>query len=63
MIETEITNQEKVKSDYVVNFRKAIELPSRFYIFIEYCNGGDLRELFEAKDWKIPHRVIQKIMR
>jgi len=47
----------------VVNVRKAIELPERFYIFMEYCNGGDLKDLLEAKDWKLPYSVIHKIMR
>jgi len=41
-----------------VKLRKAIELPERFYIFMEYCNGCDLRELFEAKDWKFPPIII-----
>ena len=30
---------------------------------MEYCNGGDLKDLLEAKDWKLPYRVIHKIMR
>ena len=49
MIEQEITNQSIINSPYIVNFRKAFELPERFYIFLEYCNGCDLKELFEAK--------------
>ena len=58
MIEQEITNQSVIKSPYVVMFRKAYELPDRFYIFLEYCNGGDLKELFEAKQWDVPNSVI-----
>jgi len=41
-------------SNYVVKIRKAIETPDNFYIFMEYCNGGDLKALMEAKKWKIP---------
>ena len=54
MIEKEITNQSNIVSPYVVSFRKAFELPERFYIFLEYCNGGDLKQLLEAKKWNIP---------
>jgi len=48
---------------YVVKLRKAIEAPDKFYIFMEYCNGGDLKELFEAKDWDVPHSIVHRIMR
>ena len=30
---------------------------------MEYCNGGDLKELMEAKDYQISEQMIQKIMR
>ena len=46
-----------------MKLRKAIEVPDKFYIFMEYCNGGDLKELFEAKDWDVPHHIVHKIMR
>jgi hypothetical protein len=33
--------------------KKAIKTESRFYIFIELCNGGDMKELMELKHWKM----------
>jgi serine/threonine protein kinase len=42
--------------------KKAIKTDSRYYIFIEYCNGGDMKELMELKNWKIQPDVIQAIM-
>lgn len=30
--------------------RKAIKTDSRFYIFMELCNGGDLKELMQLKN-------------
>ena len=43
--------------------RKAIETPDRVYIFMEYCNGGDLKQLLELKDWDIQHSTVHQIMR
>ena len=48
---------------YVVKIKKAIETKDRYYIFMEYCNGGDLKDLLEAKNYNIPFVVIHKIMR
>ena len=42
--------------------KKAIETTDRFYIFMEYCNGGDLKELMEAKNWDVHPSIIQRIM-
>ena len=63
LIENEIVNQDCIASLYVVKTRKAIEAPERFYIFMEYCNGGDLKDLFEAKNYEVSFHIIQKIMR
>jgi len=38
--------------------RKAIKTDSRFYIFMEYCNGSDLKELMELKSWNLEPEVI-----
>ena len=29
---------------------------------LEYCNGGNLQELMEAKEYKVPGKIIHKIM-
>ena len=42
--------------------RKAIKTDSRYYIFMEFCNGGDIKELMDQKRWIIDPRAIQKIM-
>ena len=42
--------------------RKAIKTDARYYIFMEFCNGSDLKELMEVKKWKITPNIIQKIM-
>ena len=42
MIENEITNQDAISSMHVVKMRKAIEGIDKFFIFMEYCNGGNL---------------------
>lgn len=42
--------------------KKAIKTDSRYYIFMEFCNGNDLKELMEMKGWKLSPQVVQKIM-
>ena len=49
LVVSEIQNQDAVGSQYVVSMRKAIKTDSRYYIFMEYCNGSDLKEIMELK--------------
>ena len=43
LVVSEIQNQDAVQSQYVVKMRKAIKTEARYYIFIEFCNGSDLK--------------------
>ena len=58
LIVSEIQNQDSVQSKYVVKMRKAIKTDARYYIFMEFCNGSDLKELMEVKKWKITPNII-----
>ena len=31
-------------------------------MFMDYCNGGDMKDLMELKHFKVDPKVIQKIM-
>lgn len=42
--------------------RKAIKTDSRYYIFMEFCNGSDLKEVMELKKWRVVPAVIQQIL-
>ena len=46
---SEIQNQDSVNSQYVVKLRKAIKTDSRYYMFMDFCNGGDMKDLMELK--------------
>lgn len=46
-----------------MQLKKAIKTDSRYYIFMEFCNGNDLKELMEVKGWKIAPETVQKIMK
>jgi serine/threonine protein kinase len=59
---SEIQNQDSVQSKYVVKMRKAIKTDARYYIFMEFCNGSDLKEIMEFKKNRICPQVIQMIM-
>ena len=39
--------------------KKAVETDDKFYIFMEYCNGCELKELLEGKNYNIDGNVIQ----
>jgi serine/threonine protein kinase len=62
LIVSEIQNQDSVASKYVTKMRKAIKTDSRYYIFMEYCNGSDLKEVMELKKFRVEPEIIQKIM-
>ena len=61
-INTECINQDLIKSEYVVRLDKAIKTDNRYYLMLEYCNGGDLEELMSVKNYNITSSSIQKIM-
>jgi serine/threonine protein kinase len=42
--------------------RKAIKTDSRYYIFMELCNGSDLKEVMELKKYILKPETVQKIM-
>jgi len=42
--------------------KKAIKTDSRYYIMMEYCNGNDLKELMELKNWRLSPNIVQTIM-
>jgi serine/threonine protein kinase len=53
LITNEIQNQDLCKSPYIVRMIKAIKTESRYYIIIEYCNGGDMKLLSLLKDYRL----------
>ena len=42
--------------------RKAIKTERRYYMFMDYCNGVDLKELMTIKKYKVPPEVIRIIL-
>ena len=52
-----------MESQYVVKLKKAIKTDARYYMFMEYCNGGDLKDLMEIKRWNLSCEIIQTIMK
>ena len=58
LIISEIQNQDSVASKYVTKMRKAIKTASRYYIFMEFCNGSDLKEVMELKNYRIDPMTI-----
>jgi len=58
LVVSEIQNQDAVQSKFVVKMRKAIKTDARYYIFMEFCNGSDLKEIMEHKKNKLNPQVI-----
>ena len=63
MVINEIQNHDLINSKYVVKLRKAIKTDSRYFMIMEYCNGGNLGELMEIKKFDVDPRVINVIMK
>lgn len=48
-LQTEIDLMMNIRNDYVLSLIDAKKTSNNIYIFTEFCNGGDLRRLLEAK--------------
>jgi len=46
----------------VCGLKEAIKTKNRYYLMLEYCNGGDLEELLKVKDYKLSKFTIHKII-
>lgn len=42
--------------------RKAIKTDRRYYMFMDYCNGADLKELMTVKKFKVEAEVVRRIV-
>lgn len=58
LIVSEIQNQDSVQSQFVCKMRKAIKTDARYYIFMEFCNGSDLKELMELRSWNLTPSIV-----
>ena len=63
LIVTEIQNQDAVDSDYVVKIVKAIKTDSSYYIFMECCNAGDLKDFMDLRHFNVHPEVVRIIMK
>ncbi|CAD8096079.1 unnamed protein product [Paramecium sonneborni] len=48
-IKREIDILSKIRSQYIVQLFHAARTQKNYYIFLEYCNGGDLKDLIKSK--------------
>ena len=51
-----------VASEHVVRIVETVRTPMNFYIFLQLCNGGDLKELMVSKSWKVTPKIVHQIM-
>jgi serine/threonine protein kinase len=49
MIKNEIANLQLIKSTEVIQMTQFYKTHQAYYIFSEYCNGGDVSQLLKAK--------------
>jgi serine/threonine protein kinase len=61
LINSEIMNQNAIASKYVVRVRKVIKTEIRYFMFIDYSNFSDLKELMDNKKMLSP-AVVQRII-
>ena len=46
------------QSEFVAKIIKNVKTEQRYYIFMEFCNGGDLRLLMQAKRRIISPHIV-----
>jgi len=52
---------QKMDSPYLLKYYNGAETSNNYYLFTEYCNGGDLIELLNSRG-KIKERDAQKML-
>ena len=63
LINSEIMNQNAIASKYVVRVRKVIKTEIRYFMFIDYSNFSDLKELMDNKKHSmLSPAVVQRII-
>ncbi|CDW74807.1 protein kinase domain containing protein [Stylonychia lemnae] len=62
MINNEIINLEKVKNPNLLKLEQVFKTHSRYYIFTEACNGGDLEQFVRAKGGQLSELEARLIM-
>ena len=58
LIISEITNQEMIRSKNVVRLRRAIKTEKRYFIFMDFCNCSDLKELMTVNSSVVKSIVV-----
>jgi len=58
MIVNEIHTHNLISSKHIIKLKKAIKTDQQYFMFMEYCNGGNLRELMDIKKWVLDPMVI-----
>jgi serine/threonine protein kinase len=59
-LEDEIYILRKLNSPYIIKLIEVLKSKRKFYLILEYCNGGDLESLLEDK-LVLTEREIRKI--
>ena len=63
LINNEIINQNIVDSTNVIRVRKVIKTEIRYFMFLDYCNFSDLKELMETRKQQVlSPSVVQRIV-
>lgn len=59
----EIEIMMKIKHENILRFLEAKKTSNNIYIFVEFCNGGDLRRLLELKEGRLEESLVRKIVK
>lgn len=62
MIKNEIANLGLVNSKSVINMRQYYKTQQAYYIFSDFCNGGDVSQLMAAKGGKLREEEARVIL-
>lgn len=63
MIQNEVANLTLIQSKGVIKMYKTYKSPISYYIFTEFCNGGDMRQLLLARGGKFSLEESRKLIK
>jgi len=59
----EIEIMMSIKHPNILRFLEAKKTKNNIYIFIEFCNGGDLRRFLDLKGGKLDEKIVSTIIK
>lgn len=62
LLSQEVSLQRKLESAHVVRVKEFLVTPNNFYVFMEFCEGGSLKELL-VREKRLSEQRAKMVMK